>query len=188
MPAPMILRDVFLTYRDRHGEEDDGFLFENPSGPVPRLDVFVYRSTEMTTFATIGMAVHEMPSAPGPGGGGRAELRLVRRGQLSRTDEHAVAVQLANLAVHPFLTGDQLSWGHMIGLDDEFPTFRGCRAVFLAGPLSPAALDYVRTSAGAVRILNVVPITDAERAHGRTLPPLAFAESLLSRRDPYSAP
>ncbi|GIF41553.1 suppressor of fused domain protein [Actinoplanes xinjiangensis] len=186
MPAPAILRDVFLTYRDRDGEEDEGFLFEDPYGPLPRLDVFVYRSVDLTTFATIGMAAQPMPSAPGPGGGGRAELRLARRGRLQRAEEHAVAVRLANLAVHPFLTGDQLNWGHMIGLGEEFPAFPGRRSVFLSGPLTPEALDYVRTGEGPVRILNVVPITDAERERGRLMPPLAFAESLLTQRDLWS--
>ena len=107
------------------------------------------------------MAAQPMPASPGPGGGGRAELRLARRARMQRAEEHAIAVRPANLAVHPFLTGDQLNWGHMIGLADEFPAFPGRRSVFLSGPLSPEALDYVRTTEGAVRILNVVPIAAA---------------------------
>jgi hypothetical protein len=186
MPAPAVLREVFLAYRAHRGEEDDGFLFEDPAGPLTRIDVLVHRSTGLTTFATIGMAAREMPATPGPGGGGRAELHHVRRGHLSRAEEHAIAVRLANLAIHPFLTGTQLDWGHMIGLGDEFPAFPGCRAVFLAGPLSPEALDYVHTSEGPVRILNVVPITDLERDRGLAMPPLDFARYLLDKRDLYT--
>ncbi|MDI6105663.1 suppressor of fused domain protein [Actinoplanes sp. NEAU-A12] len=186
MPAPAVLREVFLAYRARRGEEDDGFLFEDAGGPLTRLDVLVYRSAELTTFATIGMAAREMPATPGPGGGGRAELHYVRRARLTRAEEHAIAVRLANLAIHPFLTGTPVDWGHMVGLGDDFPVLPGCRAVFLAGPLSPDAVDYVHTREGPVRILNVVPITDAERDLGRGMSPLDFARYLLDKRDLYT--
>jgi suppressor of fused protein SUFU len=184
--APTVLREVFTAYRTQLGEEDDGFVFEDDRAPITRVDVFVYRprsAAGTTTFATIGMAAREMPAAPGPGGGGRAELHLVRRGRLARTDEGAIAARLADLAIHPFVAGEQLNWGHMIGFDQDFPTFPGCRAVFLAGPLTDHGMDYVRTSSGDVRIVNVVPITDTERRRGRTLPPLAFASSLLEQGD-----
>lgn len=186
MAAPPLLRDIFNAYRARQGEEDDGFLFEDEHAPISRLEVLVYRPTptaDLTSFATIGMAVNEMPVTPGPGGGGRAELHFRRRGQLPRSGEHAIALRMANLAIHPFLTGTQLNWGHMIGFDEDFPTFPGCRSVFLAGPLSAESLDYVRTSAGAVRVINVVPITDGERERGRALPPVEFAQSLLEHVD-----
>lgn len=189
MAAPPVLRDIFNAYQNQLGEEDDGFLFEDEQGPISRLDVLVYRprsGTDMTSFATIGMAAKEMPAVPGPGGGGRAELHLRRRGPLTRSEEHAIAVRLADLAVHPFVTGTQLNWGHMIGFREDFPTFAGCRAVFLAGPLSAEGLDYVHTSAGAVRVINVVPITDAERERGRGLPPVDFARSLLEHADIYA--
>ncbi|WP_433203968.1 suppressor of fused domain protein [Dactylosporangium sp. CS-047395] len=189
MAAPPVLRDVFNAYRHLHGEEHDGMVFSDEHGPLQRLDVLVYRptpATDLTTFRTIGMAAAAMPSAPGPGDGGRAELQLRRRGQLTRADEGAIAVRLANLAVHPFATGTQLNWGHMIGLGEDFPAFPGCRAVFLAGPLSADGLDYVDTGEGPVRIINVVPITDAEREHGRTLPPVEFAQWLLDRTDVFA--
>lgn len=164
-------------------------LFEDEQAPISRLDVLVYRptsTTDMTSFASIGMAEKEMPVAPGPGGGGRAELYFRRRGPLPRSDEYAIAVRLANLAIHPFVTGQQLNWGHIIGFGDDFPTFPGCRAVFLAGPLSAGGLDYVRTSGGAVRVINVVPITEAERERGRSLPPLDFARALLEQVDIFT--
>ncbi|MFC6018101.1 suppressor of fused domain protein [Plantactinospora solaniradicis] len=189
MAAPPVLRDVFNAYRAQHGEEDDGVLFEDEQAPISRLDVLVYRPTpavDMTSFATIGMAEKEMPVRPGPGGGGRGELHFRRRGPLARLDEHAIAVRLANLAIHPFVTGQQLNWGHMISFGEDFPTFPGCRAVFLAGPLSADGLDYVHTSVGAVRVINVVPITDAERERGRTLPPVDFAQSLLEHVDIFA--
>jgi hypothetical protein len=189
MVAAAVLRDVFQAHRAGLGEEDDGFLFENGPAPVSRLDVLVYRPADgldLTTFATIGMAVEEMPPGPGPGNGGRAELQLSRRGRLHPQDEGAVAGQLANLAIHPFVTGTQLSWGHMLGLGRDFPTFPGCSSVLFAGPLSSAGRDYLDTSAGPVRILNVLPITEAERDHARTMPPLEFVHQLMERADVFT--
>ncbi|MEV4704317.1 suppressor of fused domain protein [Actinoplanes sp. NPDC049316] len=198
MSAPAVLRDVFHAYRDR-AEEDDGFLFEDDQAPINRLDVLVYRPTstvDLTSFATIGMAAQQMPAKPRPGGaaraeqlsggGARAELRLRRRGSLSRPEEHAIAVQLANLAIHPFLAGSRLSWGHMIGFGGDFPTFPGCPSVLLAGPLSDDDPDYVQTGDGPVRLINVVPITDAERDRGRELPPVDFARSLRESVDIFA--
>ncbi len=189
MSAPAVLRDVFHSHRAAWGEEDDGYVFEDGRSPLGRLDVLVYRPAGgdgLTSFATIGMAARQMPAAPGPGGGGRAELQFSRRGRLAREDEYAVAAALADIAVHPFVTGQQLNWGHMIGLGRDFPTFAGCRAVFLAGPLRDADRDYIATTDGAVRLVNVVPITEAERALGRTLPPIAFAERLQAQVDVFA--
>ncbi|WP_436527506.1 suppressor of fused domain protein [Actinoplanes sp. HUAS TT8] len=197
MAAPAVLRDVFLAHQKHWGEEDGGFLFEDPAGPLPRIDVLIYRPTArigLTSFTTIGMAGRPMPSTPGPGasgrlelsgpgGSGRAELQFSRRGALTERAENEIARQLANLAVHPFRAGTQLDWGHLIGLGQEFPTFPGCHAVFLSGPLTENARDYIRTVEGPVRILNVIPITDQERDLGRALPPLDFVQTLLQRVD-----
>jgi hypothetical protein len=114
MSAPAVLRDVFHSHRAVWGEGDDGYVFEDGRSPLGRLDVFVYRpaaGAELTSFAAIGMAAREMPAAPGPGGGGRAELQFSRRGRLAREDEYAVAAALANLAVHPFVTGGAAELG-----------------------------------------------------------------------------
>ncbi len=181
MAAPAILRDVFLAHQKHWGEEDGGFLFEDPAGPLPRIDVLVYRPTArvgLTTFTTIGMAARPMP-----GGGGRAELQFSRRGSLTERAENEIARQLANLAVHPFRAGTPLDWGHLIGLGQDFPTFPGCHAVFVSGPLTETARDYLQTSEGPVRVLNLIPITDLERDLGRNMPPLDFTQALLQRVD-----
>lgn len=180
---------MFNAHRAAWGEEDDGVLFENGPPPIDRLDVLVYRptgTTPMTSFTTIGMAAEPMPVGPGPGGGRRAELQFARRGRLSPDDERAVAGQLANLAVHPFSTGAALDWGHMIGLNRDFPTLPGCTAVLMSGPLTATGRDYIRTSEGPVRVLNVIPLTEAERALGRTLPPIEFVQRLLADTDIFS--
>ena len=51
----------------------------------------------------------------------------------------------------------------MQGLGHDFPTFPGCDAVFLAGPLTPTGRDYIDSGEGKIRVINVVPITHAER-------------------------
>lgn len=190
MSAPPVLRDVFRALRNTWGEEDHGYLFEHGPGPLSRLDVLVYRRTDaspMTSFATIGVAVEPMPATPGPGGGGRVELQFARRGRLDQGDEYAIAEQLANIAAYPWITGSQVNWGHTVPLGRDFPTFPGCPSVFLSGPLSPGGWDYIPTGDDdAVRILNVVPITDAERARARLLPPVEFAQELIARTDVYT--
>ncbi|NUT21774.1 MAG: suppressor of fused domain protein [Hamadaea sp.] len=189
MSPPVILREVFHAYRTARGVEDDGYVFDDDGAVLGRLDVLVFRPADergLTSFATIGMAARELPAEPGPGGGGRAELQFSRRGRLDREDEYAVAVALANLAAHPFVTGQQLNWGHQIGLGTEFPTFPGCGAVFLSGPLTNVEDGYIRTTEGAVRLVTVVPITEAERSLGRTLGPIAFAQRLLDEVDVYA--
>ncbi|XVQ11641.1 suppressor of fused domain protein [Spirillospora sp. CA-255316] len=188
MSAPPILRDVFRALQNTWGEEDHGYLFENGPGPLSRIDVLVYRRTgtsDMTSFATIGMAVEPMPATPGPGGGGRVELQFARRDLLDQGDEYAIAEQLANIAAYPWITGSQVNWGHTISLSGDFPTFPGCRSVFLSGPLTPEGWDYIRTGDDVVRIINVVPITDAERARSRGLPSIEFAQELIAQTDVY---
>lgn len=143
--------------------------------------MLVYRPTArvgLTSFTTIGMAARPMP-----GGAGRAELQFARRGSLTERAENEIARQLANLAVHPFRAGTPLDWGHMIGLGQDFPTFPGCRSVFLSGPLTETARDYVQTAEGPVRILNLIPITDPERDLARVIPPIEFVQALLQRAD-----
>ena len=132
------------------------------------------------------MSAEPMPTSPGPGNGGRAELRLARGDALAPDDEYAIAVALANLAVHPWKTGAQINWGHIVGTGEEFPTFAGCRAVFLSGPLTSTGDDYIHTADGPVRIIKVVPITDAERSHARTLPPATFINQLIDEVDIFA--
>jgi hypothetical protein len=180
MPASPVLRDVFSAHRAAFGEEDHGYLFEHGPPPIDRLDVLVYRpagNLDLTTFTTIGMA-----TAPDPGGN-RSELQFSRRGRLNADDESAVAGQLANLAVHPFSTGASFGWGQLIGLGHDFPTFPGRPAVFLSGPLTNTGRDYLATSEGQVRVINVIPVSEAERAHARTLPPIEFIQRLMAQRD-----
>lgn len=178
MSASPILRDVARARKEHWGDDDDGFTFERPG---ERVDVFVYRSSgeiPMTTLATVGMASRTMP-----GTAERAELHLTRRGRVSPAEENAIAVQLANLASHPWATKTAFARGHLIGLQRELPTFLGCHAVFLCGPFVEGGWDSIDTAEGTVRLLNVVPITEAERIHARHMTPAAFLSALMAGTD-----
>lgn len=181
MGASQVLRDIFKARNEQWGPDDDGFTFERPD---ERIDVFVYRAKDdipMTTLATVGMAARTMP-----GTNDRAELHVARRGRITPAEENAIAIQLANLASHPWATKTSFDWGHLIGLQREFPTFPGCHAVFLSGPFVEGGWDFIETSEGPVRILNVVPITEAERIHARHMTPTAFLSALMAGTDIFT--
>ncbi|HJL19059.1 MAG TPA: suppressor of fused domain protein [Sandaracinaceae bacterium LLY-WYZ-13_1] len=188
MPAPLILRDVYKQHIQHWGQDDEGYTYERTeegAQPLSRLDVFVYRprgGREITTFATIGMAAREMPDE-----GGRAELHLTLRGEPSRELERAIATQLANLACFPWQNGGgALGWGEIVPLPRDFPGFEGCDAVFLAGPFEEGDWDWIETAEGPVRIINVVPITGAERQEARRERPSAFLAALRARVDVFA--
>jgi hypothetical protein len=178
MGAPKVLREIFLARKENWGDDDNGFTFEKDG---ERLDVFVYRASDdvpMTTFATIGMAARAMP-----GTDWRAELHVARRGLVSPDEENAIAVQLANLASHPWLTDSHFDWGHIIALGHDFPTFIGCDAVFFSGPFTEGGWDYIDTSEGKVKILNVVPITATERQRAKKRNPIDVLTELMNEVD-----
>ncbi len=185
-----IRRDVLVHMEQGWGVPDEGFVFEGGPQPLGRFDVLVYRPNDelgMTSFCTVGMAAGVMPGDAGRGGGSRAELWFSRRGRLDPGDERAVAARLANLAVHPWSTGDPVAWGQTVGLAGDFPTFPGCPAVFLSGPLTPGGTDYLETADGRVRVIHVVPVTEAERARTRELPPVDAVAELLGAVDIFDA-
>ncbi|KJY41994.1 hypothetical protein VR41_09850 [Streptomyces sp. NRRL B-1568] len=191
MPAPAIARDVFRSLRDELGDEDSGLTFENGPGPLDRIDVMVYQAKEpsgVTVFATIGMSVESMPLRDGQGAGGRAELRLYRRGLVGVQEQGLIATRLANLAGYPWAVGRSLDWGEMVSFPDDVPTFPECRRAFTAGPWVQGQLGSVETSVENVRILNVIPITESERARALSLRPETFFSDLLDARDVFTPP
>lgn len=185
MPPPAILRTVFQEHQRHWGAEDDGHTFESDgSQPLERIDVLVYRAnatSPMTSFATIGMASRPLPE------GGRAELHCAVRGPLDPGRERAIAVELANLACHSWGPAERgLDWGQTLGLTKEFPGFGGCDSAFLSGPFVPDGWDYIDTDEGKVRIINVVPITAAERDRARRSSPVDFITALMDETDIFA--
>jgi len=190
MSAPPVLRDVYRTLMELRGDAAASITFEDGPGPIARLDVFIYRPAEpagLTTFVTVGMATAPMPAPEGQEGG-RAELWLSRSGALAPEDEQQIAMQLANLAVYPWKTGRSVTWAQIVGFEHDFPTFPGCAAVFLAGPLLKDTPDWLDTCEGRVQVITVVPITEQERATAATVPPMTFAGNLIGARDVFTAP
>ncbi|MFG3254755.1 suppressor of fused domain protein [Streptomyces sp. NPDC048172] len=201
MPAPVILQDVFHALRGELGEEDTGVTFDNGPAPLDRIDVMIHRAAEpagVTVFTTIGMSAHAMPPADGPDGpvgpvgpdgrsdgrpGGRAELRLHRRGVLDQASEGGIAMRLANLATYPWANGRPLGWGEVLSFQDDTPTFPACARAFLAGPWLQGQPSFLETREGPVRVLHVVPITEQERAAALATTPESFFGDLLERRD-----
>lgn len=189
MPAPALLRGVYRALCDTFGPEDDGYTYPDGPGPIDRLDVLVRRPRDrdpMTSFVTVGMSVEPMPAGDAPGHSRRAELRLARRGGLAGAEEAAVAQQLANIAVYPWITGNRLDWGHTLGIDKDFPTFPGCRAVFLSGPATADMPDCLFIGEESIRIINVVPITDGERERAGTVRAVDFITELMADLDIHS--
>ena len=191
MNAPAIVRDVFLALQKELGEEDDGIAFDNGPGPLDRIDIMVYRATEpsaVTVFATVGMCVEAMPTPEGPGADERAELRLLRRGPVSPEDEGRLAIQLANLAAHPWTFGRPLGWGEIVTFGADVPTFPGHHHAFLAGPWKTDQAGFLETGTAAVRIITVVPISETERAQALATRPETFFSDLLDTRDVLAPP
>ena len=110
-------------------------------------------------------------------------LDIWQSGLRSEKEEHEIATVLANLALTPFINNASFGWGHMIGLNREFPTFKGCNAVFFSGPFTKKGWGFIKTSEGLVKILNVVPLTEAERARARSMNPIDFLQSLMEELD-----
>jgi hypothetical protein len=186
MSAPVVLRDVFRGLGTELGEEDAGYTYDDGPGPISRLDVMVYPATspaDATIFATIGMSIEPMPSRDA-----RAELRLHCRGAVSPADRERISLHLANLAGYPWTTGRLLGWGEIVTLSTPMPTFPTCQRVFLAGPWMQGQPSAVDTEVGPVRVISVVPITEAERERALVSHPQAFFSDLLDARDVLSGP
>ena len=191
MNAPAILRDVFNALQKELGEEDEGVAFDNGPGPLDRIDIMVYRAKEpsaVTVFATVGMSVEPMPATEGQAAGERAELRLLRRGPVSPADEGRIAIQLANLAAHPWSFGRPLGWGEIVTFGADVATFPGHHHAFLAGPWTTDQAGFLETGTAAVRIITVVPVSEAERARALTTRPETFFSDLLDTRDVLAPP
>jgi len=142
---------------------------------------------DATIFATIGMSIEPMPIRDGRRSA-RAELRLHCRGLVSPADRELISLQLANLAGYPWTNGRPLDWGEIVTLGTPVPAFPSCQRVFLAGPWMQGQPSAVETEVGPVRVINVVPITEAERERALASRPQTFFGDLLDSRDVLSPP
>ncbi|NUK03974.1 suppressor of fused domain protein [Streptomyces lunaelactis] len=92
------------------------------------------------------------------------------------------------MATYPWTVGRPLGWGETVSFDDDVPTFPGCRSVFLAGPWEYGQAGSIDTTTEPVRVINVVPISDAERTRALSARPEAFFSELLDARGVFAPP
>ena len=137
---------------------DDG----KPLAGFPaRIDVFIWDPTDdcnMSTFSTIGMSAIPLQATH------RAEVHFSIRRLLSNSEKHDAARFLANLAMYPFSIDEPLDWWHTISRPGNIPLYRAAECVLLHPRFANGGWDSIATSEGEVRLWNVVPITQEERA------------------------
>jgi len=165
MSASQILTEVYQAHVEHFGEPDESWVFDDGKerGAYPdRVEVMLWRPTfdcDIATFATIGMADRPMIGATH-----RAELHFALRASLERHDELTVARFLANLAMYPFQIGSFLDWWHTISEPGAIPFYSRARCILLHPEFVRDGWSRIETTECEVRILNVVPITEAEKA------------------------
>jgi hypothetical protein len=160
MPAPRILREIHDQLVAREGEPDGSIGFENgPPGAPERVDVFVWEAQDVddvTLLQNVGMDAVPME------GDRRCELRWVIRGILEETDVSTCATFLANVALYPFLRHTYFDWWQT--LRQPVPLFKSSAACWFHPPFAGGGLEGFETSVGYVRLLHLVPLTEAEAA------------------------
>src|SRR5215831_14185895 len=164
MPAAPVLQQIYRAHIEHFGEPDCSLVFDDGKqidGFPSRVDVFIWNpddESDMTTFATIGMA-----SLPLPKASHRAELHFAIRKSLDQKEIHGVSYFLANLAMYPFQIGEPLDWWHTLSNPGEIPLFLTAKCVLLHPRFVKEGWDSITTDEGDVHILNVVPITQSEK-------------------------
>ncbi|MES2697682.1 MAG: suppressor of fused domain protein [Verrucomicrobiota bacterium] len=165
MSVSQIAKEVYHAHVDHFGEPADSWKFDDGkrSDVFPdRIDVMFWPTDAdcgISTFATVGMS-----DRPMVGANYRVELHFSLRLSLQRAAAAPVARFLANLAMYPFQIGAALDWWHTISQPGPIPFFREASCVLLHPHFVPNGWDAISTKSGDVRILNVVPITPAEKA------------------------
>jgi hypothetical protein len=163
MGASPIVKQVYLEHIARFGEPDRSIVYEDhgaPEGRPARIDIFVWEAsaeTDVTTFATIGMA-----SSPMSGADHRAELHLSIRCRPDRASVGETSKFLANLAIHPFLNATFFDWWHKVRDPGAIPLFGSATAVLFHPRFVETGWDTIELDGALVKILNVVPITSDE--------------------------
>lgn len=178
--AGRITQKVYQAYLDHFGEPDRSRRFGDGSCQPGEehfpswIDVFIWRGDEeidITTFATIGVSEKPMEECSH-----RAEMHFAIRREFTEAEENQVCVFLANLAVYPFHHRTHFNWWHTLGTPGNIPLFSDEMAVLLHPAFVEEGWDYVNVDNLTVKILNVVPITQEERAMVRQ----QGAQSLLN--------
>ena len=163
---------VDRTFRARWGEPADVFQFDAAHvkpGRQPQLDrLWILNwspdeSSALSRFLSVGMS-----SRPMRGAMHRAELCYRKRGPIAPEELPQIVRLLANLAVHPFVHQTSFDWGHSLKLPSAPPGYPDCEAVLFYSALPGDEIDTLPSSAGPVRLLNLIPLTAGEVQLQRT--------------------
>ncbi len=164
MSAELILKKLYDEHLEHFGEPDESIVFDAPPPPddsfPSRMDVFIWRANEdcdVTTFATIGMA-----SRPMHGAQHRVELHFGIRDSLSPAYEKKVAAFMANLALYPFFHQTRFGWWHRLREPGVIPMFPSCTSLFFHPRFVADGWDTVVFESTEIKLLNIIPITQAE--------------------------
>ncbi len=176
MPADPILKSLYHHHLDHFGEPDEGIVFDDPpplNDTFPsRIDVFIWQPTadcDVTTFATIGMAARPMS-----GSRHRAELHFGIRDSLTPANQRKVAAFMANLAIYPFYHQTSFDWWHRIRQPGKIPMFPSCPSLFFHPRFVADGWDTVVFQDTDIRLLNIIPVTQAEYDLGSPAKALAY--------------
>ena len=180
--ADQILRNLYHEHLDHFGEPDESIVFDDPPPPNDsfpnRIDVFIWlpnADCDVTTFATIGMAARPMRDAQH-----RAELHFGIRDSMSLANRRKVAVFMANLALYPFYHQTIFDWWHRVRQPGTIPMFTSCPSLFFHPRFVDEGWDTVVFEGTDVKLLNIVPVTQAEYDLGSAQKALsAMADSEL---------
>jgi len=162
-----LVRAVYFAHLEHFDEPDhsirfgDGTVREGKEHFPPVIDVMLWRandSCDITTFATIGMSERPLTGAKH-----RAEIHFSIRATLSETDEHKVALFLANLATYPFHYGTHLDWWHSVRDPGTIPLFSEGMSVLFHPRFVDDGWDTIVHEGQTVKLLNAIPITQEER-------------------------
>lgn len=171
--VPEITKRVYREHIARYGEPDLALMYDKstvPQGrPLPLEQVLVMcwrpsKDVDITTFATVGMSSRLVP-----GTSVRLELHFSIQGRVEEPTERSATQFLANMANYPWDHQRALDWWHTLVNPGPIPGFPNCSSILLHPRFTPEGWDHIHFNNGeVVRILNAVPITEAERSLAAT--------------------
>jgi hypothetical protein len=155
-----LMRRVFDEHMKNYGDPDLQFQFDVDELKLfKRLDVFLWQPSDkipMTTFSTMGMADAPMKDVTH-----RCEIHWTIRGKLSEAEESECASFLAQLANYPFVKNTFLDYWHIIP-NLTIPKFQHCPNIIFHPTFIKDGWDQMKWGTYAIKILNMVPITNEE--------------------------
>lgn len=124
------------------------------------LDLFIWypdRNSDLTTFATCGMAQIEIQGVEY-----RSELLFAMMGKPTPEKEREILEFLGNLALYPIGKKEPLQWWFSMEMTGEVPGFPKCNSVVLHPPFNEQGWAVMHFDLFDIQLFNVVPLTEQE--------------------------